>query len=208
MRQNVSPLFSLPELPYPTDALEPYIDRTTVEIHHGKHHATYVANLNKALAQTTIPEGKSIEWVCRNLPLIDENVRTAVRNNGGSHYNHSLFWEICAPAAMQTPSGPLAEAIDASFGSFDSFKQAFTDAAIKQFGSGWAWLSVADNRLNITSTPNQDNPLMQGSTPILCIDVWEHAYYLKYQNRRPEFVANWWNLVNWSKVSELFLQAR
>ncbi|HEY9561888.1 MAG TPA: superoxide dismutase [Anseongella sp.] len=196
--------FELPALPYASNALEPHIDQQTMEIHHGKHHQAYVTNLNKAL------EGKdagSIEDVCRNV----SSYGPAVRNNGGGHFNHSLFWTVIGPNGGGTPSGDLAGAIDSAFGSFDAFKEKFSAAGATRFGSGWAWLIVKDGKLEVTSTPNQDNPLMdvaevQG-TPILGLDVWEHAYYLKYQNRRPDYIAAFFNVVNWDAVSERYSKA-
>jgi Fe-Mn family superoxide dismutase len=208
--------FTVPSLPYPSDALEPHIDKMTMEIHHGKHHNTYVTNLNTAVAGHAKLEAKSIEALISDLAAVSENIRTAVRNNGGGHYNHSMFWTIMAPAAKAggAPSGELATAINGTFGSFDEFKAKFAEAATKRFGSGWAWLGVKDGgSLVITSTPNQDNPLMKGvvevpCTPILGLDVWEHAYYLKYQNRRADYIAAWWNVVNWAEVARRFEKAR
>ncbi|MFD1629322.1 superoxide dismutase [Pseudopedobacter beijingensis] len=200
--------FELPALPYASDALEPHIDKQTMEIHHGKHHAAYVANLNKAL------EGK--EGADLSLEEINKNISKypmAVRNNGGGHYNHSLFWTVLGANAGGAPKGELAEAINAAFGSFEDFKAKFADAGATRFGSGWAWLIVGkDGKLAVTSTPNQDNPLMdvaevQG-TPILGMDVWEHAYYLKYQNRRPDYISAFWNVVNWDAVAERFAKAK
>jgi len=198
--------FTLPALPYSHDALEPHIDTTTMQIHHGKHHQAYVDNLNKAIAGTP-HENKSLE----ELVASAGSISPAVRNNGGGHWNHSFFWEILGPNAGGAPSGKLAEAINAAFGSFDGFKEKFNAAGVGRFGSGWAWLIVKDGKLEITSTPNQDNPLMDVAevkgTPILGVDVWEHAYYLKYQNRRPEYLGVVWNVVNWNKVSERFDKA-
>lgn len=196
--------FTLPNLPYEFAALEPHIDARTMEIHHDKHHAAYVNNLNAAL-QGTEHEGKSLEELLANISKLPP----AVRNNGGGHWNHSLFWTIMAPNAGGAPTGDLAAAIDTTFGSFDEFKKLFAQAATTRFGSGWAWLSVgADGKLFISSTPNQDNPLMdvaeQKGKPILGLDVWEHAYYLNYQNRRPDYLAAWWNVVNWNEVAKLF----
>ena len=198
--------FELPALPYASDALEPHIDAQTMEIHHGKHHAAYVTNLNKAL------EGKeagSLEDICKNI----SSYPAAVRNNGGGHYNHSLFWTVLGPDGGGAPSGELGDAIEAAFGSFDNFKTKFAEAGATRFGSGWAWLIVgADGQLAVTSTPNQDNPLMDVAevkgTPILGMDVWEHAYYLKYQNRRPDYIAAFWNAVNWGAVAERYAQAK
>ncbi len=193
----------LPPLPYPPTALEPHIDAKTMEIHHGKHHATYVTNLNKALAGTPF-EGKSIEVVVADLASVPEQIRGPVRNNGGGHLNHSMFWKLLAPKAGGAPTGALADAINTAFGSFDAFKEKLSDAAVKRFGSGWGWLTVAGGKLEVTSTANQDSPLMEGKKPILGVDVWEHAYYLKYQNRRPDYLAAWWNVVNWDAVAKRF----
>ncbi|WP_179416090.1 superoxide dismutase [Mucilaginibacter sp. E4BP6] len=199
--------FTLPALPYAPDALEPHIDKATMEIHHGKHHQAYVTNLNKAL------EGKpeadsSIEDIITNI----SKFAPAVRNNGGGHYNHSLFWTLLSPNGGGEPTGELAEAIKSTFGSFEDFKTKVSEAGATRFGSGWAWLIVADGKLAVTSTPNQDNPLMDiaevKGTPILGIDVWEHAYYLKYQNRRPDYLAAIWNVINWDKVAELYAKAK
>ena len=195
--------FTLPALPYAFDALEPHFDTTTMQIHHGKHHQAYVDNLNKAVAGTP-NEGKSLE----ELVKAAGSISPAVRNNGGGHWNHSFFWESLAPKAGGAPSGKLAEAINSAFGSFDAFKEKFNAAGVARFGSGWAWLIVKDGKLEISSTPNQDNPLMDVAetkgAPLLGVDVWEHAYYLKYQNRRAEYLGAFWNLVNWSKVSERY----
>lgn len=198
--------FTLPALPYAHDALEPHIDKATMEIHHGKHHNAYVTNLNKALESAPELAGKSLEeLLANNLAIVPDAIKTAVRNNGGGHYNHSLFWNILAPGAGGTPTGTLATAIDATFGSFDAFKEKFNAAATTRFGSGWAWLvKTADGKLEITSTPNQDNPFMEGKHPIIGLDVWEHAYYLKYQNRRPDYIGAWWNVVNWAAAEERF----
>ena len=196
-------MFELPKLSYELNALEPHIDAKTMEIHHGKHHQAYVNNLNAAIAGSD-QEGKSIEDLLANISKLSP----AVRNNGGGHYNHSLFWEVIGPNGNGAPSGKLAAAIDSSFGSFDEFKTQFASAGATRFGSGWAWLLVHDGKLVVSSTPNQDNPLMDiaevKGTPILGLDVWEHAYYLNYQNRRPDYIAAFWNVVNWNKVSELF----
>ena len=200
--------FTLPPLPYDFAALEPNIDAKTMEIHHGKHHQTYVNNLNAALEKAPELQGKSLDELMRGINSVPEAVRTAVRNNGGGHWNHSMFWLIMAPRAGGEPSGALAEAIAESFGSFDKFKQEFTQAATTRFGSGWAWLIADGNRLSVTSTPNQDNPLMEGKQAILGLDVWEHAYYLKYQNRRPDYIAAWWNVVNWPEVAKRFQAVR
>lgn len=205
----------LPPLPYALDALEPHIDARTMEIHHGKHHATYIANLNKALEGNTALEAKTIDDLIADLDALPENIRGAVRNNGGGHANHSLFWSILGPNAGGAPRGELGAAIDQAFGSLDAFKEAFKTASLTRFGSGWAWLIVkADGSLAITSTPNQDSPVMgaaagcDGSAPILGLDVWEHAYYLNYQNRRPDYVAAFWNVVNWDAVAERYAAAR
>jgi len=199
---------TLPDLPYAHDALEPTIDAQTMEIHHGKHHAAYVANLNKAIEGNADLEAKSIDDLVKDLDAVPENIRGAVRNNGGGHWNHSFFWTIMGPNAGGSPSGDLAAAIDSAFGSFDSFKEKFTIAGMTRFGSGWAWLSVKDGALVVSSAPNQDNPLMDGSgTPILGLDVWEHAYYLNYQNRRPDYIGAFWNVVNWDAVAERFAAA-
>jgi len=199
----------LPPLPYPYNALEPYIDEMTMRLHHDAHHATYVNNVNQALANYPDLAALPIEELMRNLDRVPENIRTTVRNNGGGHANHSLFWVIMSPQGGGQPSGELAEAINRTFGSFDNFKQQLTQAALTRFGSGWAWLSVdANGNLVVESTPNQDTPLMEGRTPILGVDVWEHAYYLKYQNRRNEYVAAWWNVVNWPEVERRYAAAR
>jgi Fe-Mn family superoxide dismutase len=199
--------FTLPALPYAHDALEPYIDTTTMQIHHGKHHQAYVDNLNKAIGGTP-NENKSLE----DLVKVAGSISPAVRNNGGGHWNHSFFWEILAPKTGGAPSGAIGEAINSTFGSFDSFKEKFSAAGAGRFGSGWAWLIVKDGKLEISSTPNQDNPLMDVAEvkgkPILGVDVWEHAYYLKYQNRRPEYLTNIWNVINWNKVAEHFAKAK
>ena len=204
---------TLPDLPYPHNALEPHIDQQTMEIHHGRHHNAYVTNLNAAIAGKADLEAMSIEDLCKNLDKVPEDIRAAVRNNGGGHFNHSLFWTIMGPAAGGAPSGALAAAIDAAFGSFDAFKEAFAKAGATRFGSGWAWLCVQDGKLVVCSTANQDNPLMGelagtcGGTPILGCDVWEHAYYLKYQNKRPDYIAAWWNAVNWDAVAARYQAA-
>ena len=199
--------YELPELPYAHDALEPTIDAKTMEIHHGKHHNAYVTNANAALEGTGL-EDLSVEELISDLSKVPEDKRGAVRNNAGGHANHSLFWQILGPGAGGAPSGDLASAIDAAFGSFDEFKAAFQKAGATRFGSGWAWLVVKDGAVAVTSTPNQDNPLMDGSgTPILGVDVWEHAYYLNYQNRRPDYLSSIWDVVNWDKVAELYAAA-
>ncbi len=200
--------FELPALPYAHDALEPHIDARTMEIHHGKHHNGYVTKLNAALEGHSDLQNKSIEDLMRGLNSVPEKIRTAVRNNGGGHANHSLFWQIMSPKGGGNPSGDLASAIDKAFGSFDEFKKQFADAAGSRFGSGWAWLVVNNGNLEVTSTPNQDTPLMEGKTPILGLDVWEHAYYLNYQNRRPDYVQAFFNVIDWSKVGELFQAAK
>lgn len=206
--------YELPALPYAPAALEPHIDSATMEIHHGKHHATYIAKLNDAIDGNADLGGKSIEDLISDLGSVPEGIRGAVRNNGGGHANHSLFWSIMGPATGAAPSGDLAAAIDSAFGSLDAMKDAFKAAALTRFGSGWAWLvKKSDGSVAITSTPNQDNPLMgaaadcDGSTPILGLDVWEHAYYLNYQNRRPDYVDAFWNVVNWDAVAERFAAA-
>jgi Fe-Mn family superoxide dismutase len=198
--------FTLPALPYATDALEPHIDKTTMEIHHGKHHQAYVDNLNKAIAGTE-HENKSLE----ELVKIAGKISPAVRNNGGGHWNHSFFWEIIGPNAGGKPSGKLGDAITAAFGSFEAFQEKFNAAGTTRFGSGWAWLIVKDGKLEVTSTPNQDNPLMDVAdvkgTPVLGVDVWEHAYYLKYQNKRPDYLKAIWNVIDWKKVGKLYEKA-
>lgn len=199
--------FELPPLPYAYDALEPNIDKQTMELHHDKHHAGYTSKLNAAIEGTEF-DGKSIEEILGNLDAIPEDKRTAVRNNGGGFANHALFWETMGPNGGGAPEGELAEAINSAFGSFDAFKEQFAAAAAGRFGSGWAWLVVDGGTLSITSTPNQDTPLMEGKTPILGLDVWEHAYYLKYQNRRPEYISAFWNVVDWSKVAENYAAAK
>ena len=197
--------FELPALPYAKDALEPNIDAQTMEIHHDKHHAGYVNNLNKALEGHPELQSKSLEELLRSLDSLPEAIRGAVRNNGGGHSNHSMFWQIMSPNGGGAPTGDLANAINAAFGSFDNFKTQFAAAGGSRFGSGWAWLLVnADGSVSITSTPNQDTPISEGKTPILGIDVWEHAYYLKYQNRRPDYIAAWWNVVNWAEVAKRY----
>ncbi|GAA4070742.1 superoxide dismutase [Amphibacillus indicireducens] len=200
--------FELPELPYAYDALEPHIDKETMSIHHTKHHNTYVSNLNGALEGHSDLENKSLDELLKDLDNLPKEIQTAVRNNGGGHANHSLFWELMSPNGGGSPKGSLAEAIDVKFGSFDQFKEDFKAAATGRFGSGWAWLVVDNGELAITSTPNQDTPIMEGKTPILGVDVWEHAYYLKYQNKRPDYVSAFWNVVNWDKVAELYQEAK
>ena len=199
--------YSLPELPYAHDALEPHIDAKTMEIHHGKHHNGYVTKVNAAIEGTDLGD-KSIEDLVSDLDAVPENIRGAVRNNGGGHANHSLFWAVMSPNGGGEPSGELADAINATFGSFDGFKEQFSSAAGTRFGSGWAWLSVDNGSLVVESTPNQDSPLMEGRTPILGLDVWEHAYYLNYQNRRPDYVAAFFNVIDWNAVSERYAAAK
>jgi superoxide dismutase, Fe-Mn family len=198
--------FTLPPLPYAPDALEPFIDKTTMEIHHGKHHQAYITNLNKALESTPDLTSKSLpELLANNCAIVPENIRTAVRNNGGGHVNHSMFWTIMgAPGGDAKPSGALADAINSSFGSFDQLKEKVNAAGATRFGSGWAWVLNNNGKLEITSTANQDSPLMEGREPVMGVDVWEHAYYLKYQNRRPDYLAAWWNVVNWKAVEKRF----
>jgi len=198
----------VPPLPYPFDALEPHIDARTMEIHHDKHHAAYVNNLNKALEGHADLQEKSVEELMRDIKKVPEDIRTAVRNNGGGHANHSLFWTIMSADGGGEPGGDLATAIKSTFGGFDEFKQKFSDAATKRFGSGWAWLGVKGDELHVGSTPNQDSPLMEGHIPILGLDVWEHAYYLKYQNKRPDYIAAWWNVVNWDAVAQGYASAK
>ena len=201
------PAFTLPPLPYDFSALEPHIDARTMEIHHGKHHQAYVNNLNAAIEKAPELQGKSLEELLKNVNSAPEAVRTAVRNNGGGHWNHSFFWQIMGPKAGGEPTGALGDAIKSSFGGFDKLKEQFAAAATGRFGSGWAWLVNDGGKLSITSTPNQDNPLMDGKSPnsvLLGLDVWEHAYYLKYQNRRPDYITAWWNVVNWGAVSKRF----
>ena len=194
----------LPELPYSHDALEPFIDSKTMEIHHGKHHNAYVTNLNNAIAGNEDLEAKSILELISDLDAVPENIRGAVRNNGGGHANHSLFWSIMGPDKGGEPSGPLGDAINSTFGTFESFKDAFTKAGMTRFGSGWAWLSVSNGSLEVSSTPNQDSPIMDGNEPILGCGVWEHAYYLNYQNLRPDYINAWWNVVNWEAAAARF----
>lgn len=197
--------FELKPLPYSTDALEPHIDARTMEIHHGKHHATYVTNLNNALKDQPALASKSLEEILAHLDTVPEAIRTAVRNNGGGHWNHDLFWKLITPEGSDTPNGDLAKALDAAFGNLDEFKAKFKTAALGRFGSGWAWLVAnQDGSLAITSTPNQDNPLMEGKYAILGIDVWEHAYYLNYQNRRADYVDAFWNVLNWDVVASIY----
>lgn len=200
--------FELPKLPYAEDALEPHIDKETMNIHHTRHHNTYVTNLNAALQGNEELLSKSVEEVIANLDAVPEAARTAVRNNGGGHANHSLFWQILSPNGGGAPTGELADAITNKFGSFESFKEEFAKAATTRFGSGWAWLSVSNGELEVSSTPNQDSPIMEGKTPILGLDVWEHAYYLKYQNKRPDYIGSFWNVVNWDEVAKRYNEAK
>ena len=193
---------TLPPLPYAHDALEPHIDKTTMEIHHGKHHQAYINNLNAALEKHPDLAAKSVEDLIKNLSAVPEDIRTAVRNNGGGHANHSLFWTLMAPNAGGAPTGAVADAITSSFGSFDALKEQFAKAAAGRFGSGWAWVIDGGGKLTVESTANQDSPLMEGKKPLFGIDVWEHAYYLKYQNRRPDYVAAWWNVINWAEINK------
>ena len=194
----------LPDLPYSHDALEPFIDKTTMEIHHGKHHNAYVTNLNNAISGNESLESKSIIELISDLDSVPEDIRGAVRNNGGGHANHSLFWSIMGPGKGGEPSGALGEAINSTFGSFETLKDEFTKAGMTRFGSGWAWLSISNGSLVVSSTPNQDSPLMDGDEPIIGCDVWEHAYYLKYQNLRPDYLNAWWNVVDWDAASARF----
>lgn len=200
--------YQLPDLPYAFDALEPHIDAKTMEIHHDKHHAAYVANVNKALEGHDDLASKSIEDLMSNLDAVPENIRTAVRNNGGGHVNHSLFWQLLSPNGGGAPTGEIAQAIDAKFGSYDAFKEQFAAAAAGRFGSGWAWLVVNNGELEVTSTPNQDTPLSEGKTPVLGLDVWEHAYYLNYQNRRPDYIGAFFNVINWDEVNKRYAAAK
>ena len=199
--------FELPELGYAYDALEPHIDARTMEIHHSKHHNTYVTNVNAAL-EGSEHEGKSLEELLQNLDSLPANIQTAVRNNGGGHWNHSFFWKLLKKNDGSAPTGELASAIDESFGSFDAFKDEFAKAATTRFGSGWAWLIVDGGKLAVVSTPNQDTPVMEGKTPILGLDVWEHAYYLNYQNRRPDYINAFFNVVDWDHVAKLYADAK
>ncbi len=200
--------YELPQLPYAYDALEPHIDKETMNIHHTKHHNTYITNVNNAITGKADLESKSVEELISNLDAVPEEIRTAVRNNGGGHANHSLFWTILSPNGGGEPTGELAEAINSKFGSFEAFKDQFSKAAATRFGSGWAWLAVNNGELEVTSTPNQDSPLMEGKTPILGLDVWEHAYYLNYQNRRPDYVSAFFNVVNWEEVANRYNAAK
>jgi Fe-Mn family superoxide dismutase len=203
--------FTLPPLPFPSDALEPHIDKQTMEIHHGKHHQAYVNNLNAAIQKQPELDGKPLhEILANNLAIVKEEIKTAVRNNGGGHHNHSLFWEIMNPAGKQgdKPIGNLAKAIESTFQSFDNLKQQLTAAATTRFGSGWGWLIKRGDKLEVISTANQDSPIMEGAFPVIGVDVWEHAYYLKYQNRRPDYLGAWWNVVNWRVAEDRFNRAR
>jgi Fe-Mn family superoxide dismutase len=201
--------YELPRLPYPYDALEPNIDTRTMETHHTKHHAAYINNVNKALENHAVFAGEPIEQLLREINLVPVDIRQTVINHGGGHANHTLFWKIMGPNKGGQPKGQFADDLKKAFPNFDAFKDEFTKAATTRFGSGWAWLVLdANNRLVVTSTANQDSPLMQGHTPLLGLDVWEHAYYLKYQNRRPDYIAAWWNVVNWDMVAELYSAAR
>src|SRR5580693_9436081 len=200
--------FTVPPLPYAFDALEPYIDAKTMEIHHDKHHGAYVTNLNKALEGHADLQKLSVEELLAQINKVPENIRTAVRNNGGGHMNHSMFWKIMRKGGGGEPKGQLAEAIRSSFGSFADFKTKFSQAGVTRFGSGWAWLLMKDGKLAIDSTPNQDNPVMNGAKPVMGLDVWEHAYYLKYQNKRPDYIEAWWNVVNWEEIEKNFAAAK
>lgn len=208
MKEELFMAYKLPALPYAYDALEPHIDKETMNIHHTKHHNTYVTNLNAAVEGKADLESKSIEELISNLDAVPEDIRTAVRNNGGGHANHSLFWTILCPNGGGAPTGELADAIASKFGSFDQFKEEFANAAKTRFGSGWAWLVVNNGELEVTSTPNQDSPLMEGKTPILGLDVWEHAYYLNYQNRRPDYISAFFNVVKWDEVAKRYDAAK
>ncbi|MFB1099008.1 MULTISPECIES: superoxide dismutase [Bacillaceae] len=200
--------FELPELPYAYDALEPHIDKETMNIHHTKHHNTYVTKLNDAIAGKADLESKSLEELVAGVNELPSDVQTAVRNNGGGHYNHSLFWKLLSPNGGGEPTGEVASAIANKYGTLDKFKEEFAAAAAGRFGSGWAWLIVENGEVDIVSTPNQDNPVMEGKTPILGLDVWEHAYYLKYQNKRPDYISAFWNVVNWDEVERLYREAK
>ncbi|MBT2571603.1 superoxide dismutase [Planococcus sp. ISL-110] len=200
--------YELPELPYAYDALEPHIDKETMNIHHTKHHNTYITNVNAALEGHDDLASKSVEELIADLDAVPESARTAVRNNGGGHANHSLFWKLLSPSGGGNPTGALGEAINSKFGSFDEFKEKFAAAGKTRFGSGWAWLVLSNGELEIMSTPNQDSPLMEGKTPLLGLDVWEHAYYLKYQNKRPDYINAFWNVVNWEEASNRYETAK
>jgi superoxide dismutase, Fe-Mn family len=201
-------MFEVPALPYAFDALEPHIDARTMEIHHDKHHAAYVSKLNGAVEGNPDLQKKSVEEILRGIDGVPESIRTVVRNHGGGHANHSLFWEVMGPHGGGSPSGDLAAAIDSDLGGFQSCKEKLTNAAVNQFGSGWGWLVVSGGKLEVIARPNQDSPLMEGKTPVLGVDVWEHAYYLKYQNRRPDYLNAWWNTVNWHAVADRYHRAR
>lgn len=201
--------FQLPPLPYAYDALEPYIDARTMEIHHDKHHNTYVTNLNAAIEKESALQNKGIEEILRHIDQVPESIRTAVQNNGGGHANHTLYWEVMTPGGSKEPTGELAQAINSAFGSFEGFKEQFSKAGAGRFGSGWAWLVVTkDGKLAVYSTANQDSPLLKGDTPVLAMDVWEHAYYLKYQNRRADYINAFFNVINWDKVAEKYAAAK
>jgi superoxide dismutase, Fe-Mn family len=199
--------YSLPPLPYPSDALEPHIDKQTMEIHHGKHHNAYVTNLNAALDKHPELQSKSLEDLLKGLSSVPEDIRTAVRNNGGGHWNHSMFWQIMGPKAGGPPTGAIADAITSAFGSFDKFKEEVKKAGVGRFGSGWAWVISSGGKLTVESSANQDSPVMDGKKVVFGVDVWEHAYYLKYQNRRPDYLKAWWNVVNWDEVNKRLAQA-
>jgi superoxide dismutase, Fe-Mn family len=207
--EGVNPMaYELPALPYAYDALAPTISKETMELHHDKHHAAYVTNVNNALKDQPNLANKSVEALISDLNSVPENIRTAVRNNGGGHANHTLFWEIMKPGGSNQPTGALAQAINSTFGGFDQFKQQFGQAATTRFGSGWAWLTKSGGTLAISSTANQDSPLMEGKTPLLGLDVWEHAYYVDYRNRRPDYITAWWNVVNWDEVGKRYDAAK
>lgn len=207
IKERETMAFTLPSLPYDFAALEPHIDAKTMEIHHGKHHQTYVNNLNAAIEKAPELAGKSLEDLMRGVSKLPEAVRTPIRNNGGGHWNHSMFWTIMAPNAGGEPGGNLGAAIKSAFGDFAKFREQFSAAGVGRFGSGWAWLVNNGGKLSITSTPNQDNPLMEGQKAVMGLDVWEHAYYLKYQNRRPDYITAWWNVVDWKEVEKRFAQS-
>jgi len=200
--------FTLPSLPYAANALEPSIDTMTMEIHHGRHHKAYVDNVNKALEGQAALQSKPIEQLLREISQVPDNIRQAVINNGGGHANHAMFWEIMGPGAGGKPSGPLADDINAAFGDFATFQTQLKQAGVTRFGSGWAWLVLADGKLKILSSANQDSPYMTGQSPIMGVDVWEHAYYLKYQNKRPDYLDAWWNVVNWKAIAERYTKAK
>jgi Fe-Mn family superoxide dismutase len=202
------PTHELPPLPYAFDALEPHIDAKTMEIHHDKHHATYVTKLNEALGKEPGLQDKPLEELLRGIDQVPDSIRGAVRNHGGGHHNHSLFWQIMGPNGGGSPTGELAEAIERDLGGFQSFKEKLTNAAANQFGSGWGWLVASGGKLDVIARPNQDSPLMEGKTPLLGVDVWEHAYYLRYQNRRPDYLSAWWNTINWQAVAQRYVSAR